>query len=430
MHHVVLLPDDFVGPGIADETRHPGNPLGILAVHPMAQAFVNLHLMDIPAGILAGQAIEFGTSFGGNPVAVVGRVVAAHENGEGQVPEPQERGLVGMTRHHGSRSEPVGHARGQLPDTVAASGVAHQVHAVRTHATHGDVIVDEALEHRVDVPLMPQVPGVGRGSRREVESLGGFIQADLVLPLLVVHLLRRAAATVHGNPQAPLPDRGFAKLFLQPAEGLALEHQFLLVDFRSPIGRQFGEAVGGHHGQHPLGVDLGKRLGQHRGIGRTPVGRKIQPFAQGIHDGRSRCEIDPSGIDRGISLGQRSKGHFTNIGTHREAQPSLRPRGQTETRHVVQVSGAGLGVGQGAGSPHPIKDADLGRKACSARTVPQTHAQRGNDHRSGIGLGITRGHVDRRDVGAVAGPNHRKGRPLALPGSRINGIARLIGTGL
>jgi hypothetical protein len=65
--------------------------------------------------------------------------------------------------HHGGGGEAVGHARGELPDTVAARGVPQQIDLVRVHAAEGDVVIDEPLEQGIDMRLMPEVPGVGRG---------------------------------------------------------------------------------------------------------------------------------------------------------------------------------------------------------------------------------------------------------------------------
>ena len=430
MHHVVLLPDDLGGPGVADEAGHPGNALGILAVHPVPEALVDLHLVDVAAGILAGEPVELGAPFGGDAVAVVGRVVATHEDGEGQVPEPQQRGLVGVAGHHGGRGEPVGHARSQLPDPIAAGGVPHQVHPVRAHAPDGDIIVDEALEHRVDVALVPEVPGVGRGAGSHVESLGGLIQADLVLPLLVVHLLGRAAAAMHGDPQAPLPGRRLAEFLLQPTEGLALEGQFLLLEFRGALGHQLGHAVGRDHGQHTLGLCLGQGPRQQLGVGRAPVGRQVEPLAHGVHRGRGRAQLGPAGVDRGVAPVQRAEGHFTHLGAHRESQPSLGPRSEAEAGHVVEVGRARLGVGQGAGSADAVEHTDLGREARAPGAVPQSDTERCDLDRGRIGLGIACGHVDGRDRGALAGPDHRERQPLALPRGGIDGVTWFVDPGL
>ena len=214
LDHIVLLPDDFFGPGIANKTRHPGNGFGVLTVHPMAQSLVDLHLMDVPAGILAGEPIEFGPTFSGDTVAVVGRIVAAHEDSEGQISKSQKRRLIGMTGHHGGGRKPIGHAGGQLPDSVAPGRITHQINPIRTHPPHRDIVVDETLEHRIDVSLMPQIPRIRGSPRGDVESLAGLVQANLVLPLLIIHRLGCPTAPVHGNPQAPLPRRCLAKLLL------------------------------------------------------------------------------------------------------------------------------------------------------------------------------------------------------------------------
>ena len=83
-----------------------------------------------------------------------------------------------------------------MPDAVAAGGIAEHVDMVGIDAAQRDVVLDEAVEHRVDVRLVPEVPRVGRRARRDVDPFLRFVEADLVGPLLVVDGGRRAAPAV------------------------------------------------------------------------------------------------------------------------------------------------------------------------------------------------------------------------------------------
>ena len=59
--------------------------------------------------------------------------------------------------------------------------------------------------------LVPEVPGVGRRPRGQVDPLLDGVELLLIVPLRVVHLLRRTAAAVQRNPQAAAPRRLLAE---------------------------------------------------------------------------------------------------------------------------------------------------------------------------------------------------------------------------
>ena len=61
--------------------------------------------------------------------------------------------------------------------------------------------------------FVPQVPRVGGGSGCQVNAFIQRVKPFLVVPLLVVHLFRRAATTMKRNPQASAPFGFVAKGF-------------------------------------------------------------------------------------------------------------------------------------------------------------------------------------------------------------------------
>jgi hypothetical protein len=74
-----------------------------------------------------------------------------------------------------------------------------QIHAVWVYLAGHDEIGDEAIEERVDVGLMPEIPRVARRAWRDVNAFGWRVERLLVLPLLIVHLGGSAAAAMHGD---------------------------------------------------------------------------------------------------------------------------------------------------------------------------------------------------------------------------------------
>jgi hypothetical protein len=148
--------------------------------------------------------------------------------------------------HHRGGGEAIGDARGELPDAVAAGGITEQVDFVRMHAPDGDEILDQAVEEPVDVRLVPEVPGIGRGTGRDHDPFGRRVEADLVLPLLIIDRGGRAAAAMHRDPQAALAGGSEVELLFQPAQGLASRLQFAGGDFGGPLGPEFRlTSVGG-----------------------------------------------------------------------------------------------------------------------------------------------------------------------------------------
>ena len=176
--------------------------------------------MLVTGGVLQPQATELGDLLRDDLVAVISCVRPADEHGEGEITYAEGVHAVRMPRHHRGGSKPVGHPRGELPDPVATGGITEQVDLVRVHAADRDEILDQPVEETVDVRLVPEVPRVGRGARRDHDALGRGVEPDLVAPLLVVDLGRGTAAAVHRDPEAPLALGGEVEFPLQPAEGL------------------------------------------------------------------------------------------------------------------------------------------------------------------------------------------------------------------
>ncbi len=59
--------------------------------------------------------------------------------------------------------------------------------------------------------FMPEVPGIGWGAGRDINTLSRFVKTNLVFPLLVIDLWLSVASTVQGNKQATSVFRLFAK---------------------------------------------------------------------------------------------------------------------------------------------------------------------------------------------------------------------------
>jgi len=75
----------------------------------------------------------------------------------------------------------------------------------------------------IDLGAVPQVPGVAGCARCDVDAFFGFVEADLVLPLAVVDFGGRAAAAVHGNPEAGAVVARFTEGSAHEAQGMVAE---------------------------------------------------------------------------------------------------------------------------------------------------------------------------------------------------------------
>ena len=113
------------------------------------------------------------------------------------------------------------------------------------HAAHGDKIINQTGEHRVDVPLVPKVPSIGRSAGRHDDALRWSIETNLVFPLLVINRGRRTPATVHRNPQAPLTFWREVKFLFQPAERLVAEFEFLRGDLGPALFLELARPLSG-----------------------------------------------------------------------------------------------------------------------------------------------------------------------------------------
>jgi len=202
LDHVVLQPHDALRARDTRELRKPRHRDGVVTLHPVAMLRIDGHLVRIAAGILRGQRVEFRLPFRRDLVAAEGRVLASHEDGEGKVAKVVRLRLVRMAGHHACGSEAIGHARAQLVHAVSARAVAHEVDAIGIHAVHQHHVLDQTIDERIHVRLMPQVPGVGGSSRRHIHPLFGRVQALLIAPLLIVHLRGCAAAAMQADPEA------------------------------------------------------------------------------------------------------------------------------------------------------------------------------------------------------------------------------------
>jgi hypothetical protein len=161
--------------------------------------------------VLLAELIELVAVFLADLVAVVGGIVRADLEGERDIAERQERDAVRMPRHHRRGGPGVGHSRPDLVDAVAAGRVAEDVDAIGIHPLEDNQVLDESGEQAIDVRLVPEVPGVGRGPRAQVDPFLDRIELRLVAPLRVVDRLRRSAAAVKRQPQAPAGGRLLAE---------------------------------------------------------------------------------------------------------------------------------------------------------------------------------------------------------------------------
>ena len=93
--------------------------------------------------------------------------------------------------------------RGANCQTVAASEYPMRYTRGSGRPAKGNMVInDQALERRVDVSLMPQVPQVRSGSRREIDSLNRFVEPDLDFATACRVEFGGIAASMHGNPEA------------------------------------------------------------------------------------------------------------------------------------------------------------------------------------------------------------------------------------
>ena len=168
----------------------------------MSFVFGNDDLVRVALGVVLFQIRQPLSPFAGFLISFVGCVLAAHVKREREIAQAERRRFVGVAGHHGSSGETIGHARRELIDAVAAGGVAHQVDAVGIHVFEYDQVLNQPIEHRIDVFLVPEIPGVSGGARREVDAFLQFVETLLVLPLLIVDLFGRATAAVHGDEEA------------------------------------------------------------------------------------------------------------------------------------------------------------------------------------------------------------------------------------
>ena len=129
-----------------------------------------------------------------------------------------------MTRHHRRSRQSVRHSWCQLVNSVAACGITHDVNTIRINTFEHDGVLNNAFEKFVYMSLMPQVPGVSRCTRRQIDSLFRFVQSDLISPLLLVDACRSATSPVHRNEQA-------ATGFICLAECFEFEFHFQVVQF-------------------------------------------------------------------------------------------------------------------------------------------------------------------------------------------------------
>ena len=115
--------------------------------------------------------------------------------------------------------------------------------------------------------LVPQIPGIGGGSGRDVKAFGRLVEPDLIFPLAVVHFRRGASAAVHGYPQGTFPFRRTAKGFFKVAQRFVSDLDGLRFDFGSALRSDAFAAIGPKQIDGCLRFGLGK-------IVFVPIGQK------------------------------------------------------------------------------------------------------------------------------------------------------------
>ncbi|WP_156457959.1 hypothetical protein [Sphingomonas sp. Leaf412] len=234
--------------------------------------------MDVVTRIGGVQPVQRRRPLHREPVAIICAVRAAHQDRERQVAQREQRRIARMPCHHRRRGEPVGHPGRQLPDPVSAGRVPHQVDLVRVDAVQRHLIVDQPLEHGVDMRLMPQVPRVGGRARREIYPLRRGVETDLVRPLLVVQFRGSVAAAVHRNPQAAVAERCIAEGTRLPSQRLSVHDQRLGGDLAPPAVDQFLQPRGGQDMQGLGGCRAIERRRHERGVGLSRRGHARHPI--------------------------------------------------------------------------------------------------------------------------------------------------------
>ena len=385
----------------------------------MAEAFVDAREVLVAARVRFVQLRELRRSFARDLVAVVGLVLAAHEQRERQVAQAVEPRLVRVPRHHRRRGEAIRHTRRELPHTVAARRIAHQVHAIRIDAGGRDVALDQPLEQGVDVTLMPEVPCVGRRARRDVDALGRLVERELVRPLLIVDRGRRAAAAVHRDPQASPAQRRVAEASLAPTQLHAVELDLEGRHLRGAFALELREL---HLPQPP---ERHARRFRVEGVARRraaffcsePLLERHQPL-------RERRELVPAQIERRHPCHRNDAPLFAVPHTQRVALPRL----ELELGHVVQVRGARARDVLADDAARAIDELQRGDDAL-AGSVEHTHpdARLARNRRR---AGVTRGDVDGGDGRVLTIPHERESEPLTLPRRGVDAVLGRVGTRL
>ena len=110
------------------------------------------------------------------------------------------------------RCKTIGDLRADDERAVAAVGGSHRIDFVGIDLREEHELLDQFLHQRADRIVVEAVPGVVRRAQGEIDvaSVLGMlliVGGEHIFPLVVVDLLRRAAAAMHGDHQPPAVGR-------------------------------------------------------------------------------------------------------------------------------------------------------------------------------------------------------------------------------
>ncbi len=154
-----------------------------------------------------------------------------------QISQAVGLGLIGMPCCHSSRGKAVSHAGRQLVDPIATGRIPYRIDSVRIDIFQHDQAFDEICKQRIDVLLMPHIPGVPRGAGREIDPFLGMVQAFLVFPLLIVDFRCNVPAAMQRNIQAALAICGLAVYCVPELHGHTVHSNLPLFYLRTALLR-------------------------------------------------------------------------------------------------------------------------------------------------------------------------------------------------
>jgi len=143
-----------------------------------------------------------------------------------------------MSGHHRGTCQSICHSRCQLVDSITSGRIPNNVDGIRIHLFQNHQILNQSVEELVDVPLMPKIPSICRGSRSYIDHILRFVsisQANLVFPLGIIHSRRSSATPMHGDKEAPTLLWFLSIFFTLKTQGMVSDANHFLLYFSRPL---------------------------------------------------------------------------------------------------------------------------------------------------------------------------------------------------